>query len=95
MTNYEHIMSMSVEELASFFNKYNEVDRTPWDNWFEENYCKNCESIKEEENGRTVWYAYCELYDKCKYDTGQIKRFKISERHYLIWGSKYSFKIIN
>lgn len=36
-----------------------------------------------------------ELYDKCKYDTGQIKRFKISERHYLIWGSKYSFKIIN
>ena len=67
MTNYEHIMSMSVEELASFFNKHNEVDRTPWDNWFEENYCKNCESIKEEENGRTVWYAYCELYDKCKY----------------------------
>lgn len=68
MTNYEHIINMNVEELASFFNKPNEVDRTPWDDWFEENYCKNCEPIEEEEeNGRTACYAYCEIYDKCKY----------------------------
>ena len=67
MTNYEHIINMNVEELASFFNKPNEVDRTPWDDWFEGNYCKNCESIEEEENGRTACYAYCEIYDKCKY----------------------------
>ena len=57
MTNYEYIMSMSVEELASFLNKHNEVDRTPWDDWFDENYCKNCEVIEGEENGRTACYA--------------------------------------
>lgn len=67
MTNYKYIMSMSVEELASFFNKYNEVDRTPWDSWFEENYCKHCEPIVEAEGGRIVCYAYCEVYDKCKH----------------------------
>ena len=35
-----------------------------------------------------------ELYNECKNDIGQRKRLKISEGHYLIWGTRYNFKII-
>lgn len=80
MTNFEKIKSMSIEELTEFLNEHGMFDNTPWMDWWDKNYCSNCESIKlsgkeEIENivgitpflNETYECAYCEVHDHCKF----------------------------
>ncbi len=74
MTNFERFTSMTISELADFLDEYGQFDGSPWMEWFNENYCSKCESIKckvDEKNaffpGHTIDCAYCELENKCKY----------------------------
>ena len=46
MTNFEHLKSMSIEELAEWLDEYGQFDNSPWSTWFSETYCDKCESIK-------------------------------------------------
>ena len=63
MNNFEKIKSMSVDELTKYFDDYMMFGCCPWDTWFDNNYCKKCESIIREGSE----YAYCELCDNCKF----------------------------
>jgi hypothetical protein len=74
MTNFEKFKSMSIDELADWLDKYGQFDGSPWMEWFNDNYCKKCESIECEVDekdafwpGYTMDCTYCELENKCKY----------------------------
>lgn len=80
MIRLEKVRSMSIDELATFIDKYGMYDNTPWMNWWDKNYCDKCESIKlnYEESQKilqivpffkdsTVECAYCEVHGKCRY----------------------------
>ena len=71
MNNFEKLKSMNTEELTDWIDKYGQLDNSPWIEWFDKTYCKNCESIKchsKQYNYDTeVSYAYCELHDNCKF----------------------------
>lgn len=77
-TNYELLVSKSKEELASFLSENVQYDDTPWEKWFNRNYCKKCEPItlpmREyytifgcSSYAETMTCAYCELKGKCKF----------------------------
>ena len=79
MTNFKHIQSMTVDELAKWLDKYGQFDQSPWANWFNNQYCKNCEPIKlnyEDSKNKlnieplsylTIECAFCECNDHCRF----------------------------
>lgn len=78
MTNFAKFKAATLDELADFLDRFGQFDGSPWMDWFNETYCKKCDSIKckiESTNiGITPLYpdreidcAYCELEKKCKF----------------------------
>lgn len=79
MTNLQKIANMSIDELAEWLDENGQYDNSPWNLWWDENYCSKCESIEctyakaEEKLDSTPYYrhtikcAYCELENKCKF----------------------------
>jgi hypothetical protein len=69
MNNFENLKSMSVEELAEWLDVNGMFDGSLWNQWFDERYCSQCESIEAhyEESGRVCKCAYCEVYEKCRF----------------------------
>ena len=79
MTNYNKLISMSIDELAEWLYKHSSFDDVPWSTWFDYTYCANCEAIKvtkedsKELLGFQLMYgdgcecSYCEIHNKCKY----------------------------
>jgi transcription elongation factor Elf1 len=74
MNNFEKLKAMTVGELADWLDKYGQFDGSPWMDWFNENYCSKCESVKCKVDekaaffpGHTIDCAYCELEHKCKF----------------------------
>ena len=79
MTNFECINAMSVEVLAKWLDEHGQFDGSPWMDFFNENYCKKCETItvkrKVSEDklgisplcGGELDCAWCEVHHKCKY----------------------------
>lgn len=80
MTNFDCMKAMSVDVLAKWLDEHGQFDGSPWMDWFNENYCKKCESIKvksaiaKDKLGISPLYfdgtvdcAWCELHHKCKY----------------------------
>lgn len=67
ITRYETIMNLDSIEFADFLNELE--DDVPWVHWFDEKYCRNCESIKcILETNKEIECSYCELNDnKCKF----------------------------
>ena len=69
MNNFEKLKSMSVDELAKWLDEYVSYDDSPWCNWFDQQYCKNCEDIecKSADDSQKYICAYCEIYDNCRF----------------------------
>ena len=71
MTNFKHLQSMSIEELAEWLDENGMWDHSPWSQWFDSQYCRQCESVKatvEDDFGkRECGFAWCELEHKCRY----------------------------
>lgn len=70
MNNYDKFRSMTIEEMAQWFEKNFDCDDTPWINSFNEKYCKNCELVKgkcKDYHCNEMIFTYCELFDKCRY----------------------------
>lgn len=65
MTVFENIPLKDIGELAEWLDKHTGDDAT-WMNWFDKNYCKNCEGISIDGDS---WgdYCWCEIFDKCKF----------------------------
>ena len=77
MTNFENIKAMSINELAALLCQLDEgYCYTPWIDWFDNNYCKKCEPIREyvEHLNRELDFSWCELNDRCKFfsDLGDV-----------------------
>ena len=76
MNNFEKLQSMSVEELAKWLDKNVSYDDSPWSDWFDKKYCKNCEDVvcKSPDDSRKYICAYCEIYDCCRFfsDLGDV-----------------------
>lgn len=65
MTVFESIKCKNIDELAEWLDEYGIQDFSPWSNWFDRNFCKNCEII---DKGDIFEYSWCELNDgKCKF----------------------------
>ena len=41
MTNFQHLQSISIDELAKWLDEYGQFDNSPWSTWFAEKYCDN------------------------------------------------------
>ncbi len=78
MTNLDYLQNLTVNEFAEWLDKHGQFDDSPWMNWFNEKYCKKCDSIRckiESTNigitplypAREIDCAYCELEHKCKF----------------------------
>ncbi len=79
MNNFNFLQSLSLDELATWLDKYGQFDDSPWMSWFNENYCDKCESIEcsyteygahiENPYNRRITFecSYCELENKCKF----------------------------
>ena len=80
MTNFEKLISMSLDDFAKFIDDNGMYDDTPWMNWWDNNYCSKCESVllNFEDSKKilnlTPFYpdyeqecAYCEVHHKCRY----------------------------
>ena len=68
-TQIEKIKSMDINELSEWLDKYGQFDGSPWMDWWDERYCKNCESVVGEflDSNREHKFAWCELHDKCRF----------------------------
>ena len=68
MTHFERIKSMDIEEMSEWLDQHGEFDTAPWTNWWDENYCKKCPSIRRKtEWGMNCEFGWCELHDRCKF----------------------------
>lgn len=78
MTNLDYLQNLTVDEFAEWLDEHGQFDGSPWMDWFNETYCKKCESIKCKINStnigitplypdREIDCAYCELEHKCKF----------------------------
>lgn len=80
MTNLDNLKSLSLEGFAEWLDALGYSDIAPWNEWFDYEYCNNCEPIElehkqaEDELGISSFAygikqtcAYCELYKRCKF----------------------------
>lgn len=69
MTKYEMLKNMSVDEIVEWIDKYATFDDALYWQWWDENYCNNCEPeiVYVPELDKTHECAWCELNGKCKF----------------------------
>ena len=71
MKIFEKIQSKDIDELARWLDVNATFDNTPWIEFFDTKYCKNCEPeiVKKDCNDYhcDMKFGWCELHDKCRY----------------------------
>lgn len=69
MTIFESIKSKNIDELAEWLNEHGKQDFAPWDNWFDNKYCRRCEAEEVHDVDRDFYddYGWCEMAGKCKF----------------------------
>ena len=69
MTEFEKIKVMNIDEFAEWFDDHCAHDGDPCVTWWNNTYCANCEPIKGKPEGYHLEldFAWCELYEKCKF----------------------------
>jgi hypothetical protein len=69
MTTFEYVKSKNIDELVDWLDRNGASDYTPWDNWFDKNYCRKCKTVVSHTNyleGEHE-FCWCELYHKCMF----------------------------
>ena len=61
--------SMNIDEFVDWLDEYGGFESSPWLKWWDETYCKNCDSVcAASPNGYgEAEYGYCELHGNCRY----------------------------
>ena len=71
MNKFESLMSKNIDEFAAFLDQHGTFDNSPWIQWFDNTYCKNCEPEILSKEGTDYYHdlecGWCELYGKCRY----------------------------
>lgn len=66
MTNHEKLKTLTVNELSKLIANAEDWDSTPWGNWFEKTYCRNCKTQTVMfSNGETDEYHECDFEGIC------------------------------
>lgn len=60
---------MNIDEFVDWLDENVYLEHSPWLKWWDETYCKNCESVcATSPNGcGESEYGYCELHGNCRY----------------------------
>jgi hypothetical protein len=60
---------MSLDKISEWLDEYGQFDSSPWTEWFDKTYCKNCPDImcKYEDGIGEFPCSYCELNGNCKF----------------------------
>ena len=69
MNNFAKLKLMDIDNLAEWLDQNVAFDGAPYMFWFDQKYCKNCDSIvcKYEDGTREFDCSYCEINDKCRF----------------------------
>jgi hypothetical protein len=75
MTVFENIHSKNIDELVDWLDKNGAYDYTPWERWFDKNYCRKCKAVVTKsvtDQYGDYWsgeheFTWCELYGNCRY----------------------------
>ena len=70
MKVFDNIKNKNIDELAEWLDKYCTFEDSPWNKWYDENYCSKCKPIKSSvanDFGYTSECCYCELNGNCKF----------------------------
>ena len=72
MRVFDEFTNKNIDELAEWLDTHCVPDFSPWIKWFDDNYCKKCESIIATDTvlgfEREMEFGWCELHgDRCKY----------------------------
>jgi len=72
MTNLERLRSINIDDLAEWLDEYGAFDGSLWIQWWDNKYCKNCESIMvkwpDSIDPETLHEcAYCEIEGNCRF----------------------------
>ena len=93
MTNFEHIVSMAVDEMAGWIDKNLNVrfEETVWTQWYAATYCKKCEPVKGKykDSDKEINVSYCEINGHCRFfreacstpDTADIVRIWLEQEY--------------
>ena len=93
MSNFENLKSMDIDKLAEWLDTNTQWDGSPWCDWFDETYCKNCpaEVIEVESDWRhECECGWCEINGKCRFfqDMDDVPGSKEIVKMWLESGSK-------
>ena len=69
MTVFDKLKSKNIDELAEWIDEYGQFDGSPWLDYWDDNYCKKCDSEKVFVPAlcKETKVAWCELHYKCKF----------------------------
>lgn len=70
MKVFDSIKNKNIDELADWINEHFAFDNAPYWRFWDDNYCKKCETIETGSTnffGYKVGCAYCELNGNCKF----------------------------
>lgn len=54
MRIFDDVKSKGIDEFAEWIDSFCTIDNSPWIEWFDKKYCKNCEEVTE------VYDSVCE-----------------------------------
>ena len=65
----DQLKSKNIDEFSEWLDEHFTSEYTPWEQWFNKNYCNKCPSEigKCELYENEMEFAWCELHDKCKF----------------------------
>lgn len=79
-SNFETLKKMSLEDFTKWLDENGMFDGSPWNEWFNKNFCEKCEAIElKYEDSKTILgieplsydltseCAYCECHDHCRF----------------------------
>lgn len=74
MTNFEKLKSLDIDIFAKWLECSGKWDDSPWNRWFDQKYCQQCEPVMETVDSffgesRECEFAYCETNKKCRFFT--------------------------
>lgn len=67
MAVFDKVTSKNIDEFAEWLDKYCYHDCAPWMDWFDKNYCKQCEGVCLVDEYPWIEYCWCEINKKCKF----------------------------
>ena len=61
--------SLSIDEFVDWLDEHCTLENSPWIDWFDKIYCKNCEPAIDflPFYNKEMECSFCELYGKCRF----------------------------